>query len=606
MIFSNHKILELKIPDKLGIFYFVIVASLVVFAYLPTLQYDYVFNDQWRTFQYSLLDEPSAIKALKCYNSRIGFDIKTGRPLVSIGECLEHAFVAKISDFSKTRPIVLFVVVCTVFCLGMVLSPSLGGLKNGTAIGALFVFSPGYAFIYHIGLSTIMILIALILAAISYVIFRQAIDGNRDKFKISVSAVLFLIACLIYPAWAFVVFVFSLIDYLFSTQLGGKKRLKCLLVKIVFFSIVVVIYYLIIEILSFFVDPGVQTGSDYKFSANFSPTYLYKRFVTALFYYSALPPLNTLYLSLFPLKFVFLFLVVTVHSIFIFKNTNHKFITSVFSVLFTITISISVLFLSISPWLFSNMPNLSQRYFIPFFLFFYTLFVWVIIWISNKLFLSNKYISLLLILFVLFFASVIQNKRTDIEVGTSRIEIKTMRSFVDKYIDENLFYKKRYILVIMPKYPWPAFYDHILDFEHHLDYVRYGGILTTPEDPLFFYKFLFKCIKNDQNNIFARLFHVLRLVGYGDCFSFSGERRHYIQMFSALIREKCNHNHPLVKYMNIYSSIKSSQKGADKILDYCSSNIVFAVMKQGETLETKHKDKIITVDFSSIAINSEG
>ena len=223
-----------ELSNKSNGFFLVIIALLIFFAYLPTLQYDYVTGDQWRAFQYSLQDESPLVKAHKCFNNQRSFALSIGRPFVSIGECIEHSLVGKISDFAETRPLVLIIVIFTALCVGIALSPSLGGIVNGTAAGALLVLSPGYAFLYYNGLESVMKLIALILATFSYIFVRQAISGVFHKNKLLLASALFLTACMIYPPWAFVVFMFSLIDFLFCTEHERKQKIKIFTDKNIF------------------------------------------------------------------------------------------------------------------------------------------------------------------------------------------------------------------------------------------------------------------------------------------------------------------------------------------------------------------------------------
>ena len=111
----------------------VVAAVLVVllFAYLPTLQYDYVTQDQWRAFRYSVEGEPPLVQGKWCGLAVWQFYVQTGRPFVWFGECVEHAIVSRISDFSYVRPLVFGVVLLTVPYLGSVLAPLIGGFPGG-------------------------------------------------------------------------------------------------------------------------------------------------------------------------------------------------------------------------------------------------------------------------------------------------------------------------------------------------------------------------------------------------------------------------------------------------------------------------------------------
>jgi hypothetical protein len=536
------------LSDKSNRFYLVIVALLILFAYLPTLQYNYATNDQWRAFQYSILDGPPLIKALKIFESPGYFNLRSGRPFCVIGEFVEHVWVGKINDFSTTRPIVLIIVIFTAFCIGLALSSSVGGIVNGTAIGALFVLSPGYAYMYYIGLSAIMILVSLILATLSYIFLRQAMSEDFHKNKLLLSSVCFLTACLIYPAWAFVVFIYTLMDFLFCINSERRTRLKHLLIKTFFFTAISIIYYLIIKLIIIFL-PADNAGV-YEFSANFNPVYLSVRFFNAFVNFIVQPPLNTLYNSLSVLNLIFLSLVIVICSFLFFKRNNYKSINTYCSFLFIIFICVFLISASIAPWLLSKMPNAGNRYFISFSLLMCALIGWVIFRVSTKLFPTRKYISTILIIFIILLpATAIQNKRTAIEVGISGTEIETMRMIVHKWIDESSFTKKRYIVVVKPKRPRPLFYDRVLNSTE-----------------------------------------------YRDSMAFAGYSIYYFQMFKALIREECDFYHPFT-LMKIYD-LSFSQEEAEKILDNSPSNIVFKVINQGDRVKTKHD--VLEINFSLI------
>src|ERR1700730_75186 len=104
---------------------------LVILAYLPTLQFDYVTQDQWRAFRYSTEPRSALDRGQACMKMIPGFYVLTGRPFVWMTECIEHAAVARITDFAQLRPIVLAIVLATVMYLGFVLAPILGGLAFG-------------------------------------------------------------------------------------------------------------------------------------------------------------------------------------------------------------------------------------------------------------------------------------------------------------------------------------------------------------------------------------------------------------------------------------------------------------------------------------------
>jgi hypothetical protein len=549
-----------ELSDKPNRFYLAIVALLIFFAYLPTLQYEYVSHDQWRAFKYTMLgDESPLVKTRLCFNDRLPFDIRSGRFLGSVGECAEHSFVRKVSDFSKTRPIVLIIVILTAFCVGAALSPSMGGIVNATAIGALFVLSPGYASMFYNGMETVMTLIALILATLSYIYIRGAISEKIIKKKLILSALFFLTSCLIYPAWAFVVFIFALIDFLFCWEIEHGSRFRHLLIRFFFFAAIAAIYYLIVKLAIGFLQIDAS-GDVYEFSANFSAVYLCKKFFSAVLFYTDQPFLNAIYRPLFLMNFVVGLSGIVIYTVYFFKRRTGRFTSAVIPFLMTVLIFVFLTFVSMAPWLLSPMgsgpPN---RVLVTLSLLMCALTGWIIHRVCAGLFPAKKYLSAILLIFIVLLpASAIQNKRTAIEVGIAGTEIEAMRLVVHKWLDENSFAKKRYIVVVKPERLMPFYYDRVL----------YDG---------------------NDNNIFNR-------VHYGGTLRSYSNRNNYFQMFTALLREKCDRVHPIT-LMNIHNLSFEPQK-AEEMLDESPSNMVFTVIKQGEHIKTKHE--VLEINFSLI------
>lgn len=534
-------------------FSFLLVFLLIIYAYLPTLQYDFVTGDQWRVFQYSMLDASSSTKAVGCYHRRLYFDIRTGRPLCSIGECLEHALVGEISDFSTTRPIVLCLVIITAFGLGLVFSPVFGGYKNGLIIGALAVFSPGYAFMYYRGMSCIMHLSSLVFAVFSYLFLRQAVKNNFNKYKLLLlSSLFFLVACMIYPAWAFAVFIFLLIDFFWGNESDRHIRLKHVVTGIIFYAGLSIIYYIVIKVLISFTPyiATVDTNKAYAFVANFNPLYLVTRFTRAAAFFLSQPPVNALSgASINGLLIVFSVL----YAVRFFLINKYRFFDSFMAVLITA----GSLLIAIAPWLLSSMNVTGNRYFLPFSLLMCVLTGWVVFLTASKFFPNRKYIPTIMLFGVLLIpASVIQNKRAFFEVDISQKEIETMRSVLHRWIDKDLFETQRYIVVVRPDRLMPAAYEKIL-----------GG------------------------------------VNYGDCFGLPYDSLHYFYMFIALLREKCDRQHPLGREMKIYYSPLPCDQATEQLLDQNPQNIVFTVVNQGAQITTKHK--IVEINFSLITSSPE-
>ena len=71
-------------PDALSKCLIVLSLLFVLFAYLPTLQFDYVTQDQRRAFRYSTQEQTPYDRAKACEEMIPQFYALTGRPLVWI------------------------------------------------------------------------------------------------------------------------------------------------------------------------------------------------------------------------------------------------------------------------------------------------------------------------------------------------------------------------------------------------------------------------------------------------------------------------------------------------------------------------------------------
>jgi hypothetical protein len=172
---------------------------------------------------------------------------------VWIGECLEHAWVARIHDFAALRPIVLLMVVGAVLALGRVLSRVMGSFAAGVTVAAVAVFTPGYSFMYFQGLTGGPVVLSLLFTAVSFDFLMRADDGLGRKAmgwvstRAAASLLCFLLACFIYPAFAFVWVPLALAYLGFDHSLNVDARINRCLRTVLFYGIGSVLYYVLIK-----------------------------------------------------------------------------------------------------------------------------------------------------------------------------------------------------------------------------------------------------------------------------------------------------------------------------------------------------------------------
>ena len=224
---------------------------LLIIAYLPSLQFDYVTQDQWRAFRYSTPANISKFRVQSCITGIWRSYTQSGRPLVWPTECVEHKIVSKISDFSRVRPYLLIIVLLTAVYLGYVLAPIVGNLAMGVVTASIFLLTPGYAFMYLQGLTAAMVLLSILFAAASFHCLSRWINtvgAQNYQMKLLVAPILlFLTSCYIYPAWSFIVIILAWTTFGFDNQSTWPAKIKSLVLTLIFYMVAAIIYYLSVK-----------------------------------------------------------------------------------------------------------------------------------------------------------------------------------------------------------------------------------------------------------------------------------------------------------------------------------------------------------------------
>jgi hypothetical protein len=462
---------------------------LVVFAYSPTLMFDYVTQDQWRAFRHSVQEGTPLFRAKSCINMNAGFYARTGRPLVWIGECIEHAAVAKIPDFAHLRPYVLAVVVVTVAYLGLAVSQFMGGLALGVAAGTAFVFSPGYSFMYLQGMTAVMVLVTIPLVLKSFMLLQEALDRFRpglDGAKLLVAPAGFFIAAnLIYPVWAFLVITLALASFGFDRSRPFGIKAVRLAKTMIFYGLAAIIYYLAVKLsialLSRLTGRVLHLGA-YEVSMQLSPGILWNRLLEAAHYFYAMPPLN---FSVPQGTAVAILVIFSVYAGFgAASGEDRRIGRALMRSVVVFLVSVVLLAGSISPWLFSHMDALSTRHLIPWYLFFCLAgfgLVWAVV---SSLGRKMARLSPLIILVVLATpVAAVQNKLSFLEAAVSEVEIAAMRRALGKWLDHEGYANNRFLLVVRPQRERPLIVE-----EQYSDGVLNGAgenvVLSSAKNPV--------------------------------------------------------------------------------------------------------------------------
>ena len=457
---------------------------LLLFAYLPTLQYDYLTQDQWRAFRYSVEGEPPLQRGKWCGLAVWQFYVQTGRPFIWFGECVEHAAVSRISDFRYLRPAVFVVVLLTVLYLGFLLAPFIGGFPMGIAAATAFVVTPGYSFMYLQGMPAIMVLASIILSVLSFLLYNKGSNNQgRPGLKVILtSGMLFIAACLIYPAYAFIVVALILIEFGFGSVPNFMARARFAVNKLLFYFVASVFYYALVQASLSFLRaykgelpiPGI-----YEVAIQKNPLIIFERLSEVVQYFYHMPPFNFETLPGVALLILATFVVAAARNTV--SRSGKELVVALVSGAFICIVSTILLFGSISPWLLSNMDNLTTRHVVPWYLFFCASTVGLISLLFSYFPTVNKWVAFaVVLLFVLPLADV-QYRLSLLEVIVTNVEIESIRSRLTNWAHDKGWVDKKYLLVVLPTIARPAFAEQMINN------TRYGNdnaVLATSKNPV--------------------------------------------------------------------------------------------------------------------------
>ncbi|MCB2263906.1 MAG: discoidin domain-containing protein [Candidatus Thiosymbion ectosymbiont of Robbea hypermnestra] len=434
---------------------FVIGASLllVVFAYLPTLQFDYVTQDQWRAFRYSTDPQSSIDRAQSCVKMIPRFYIQSGRPLVWITECLEHAVVSSISDFFFLRPIMLAVVIASVLYLGLVLSPFISGTATGVIAASALVMVPGYSFMFLQGMTAMMVLISIIFAAASFRLFSQRNINGCSKLKtLFLSSAFFILACLIYPAYAFIVIPLTLIEFGFNVSERISKRIYTLFNSLAFYFLSSVFYYAFIKIGVLIIEKirgKFPNLGNYEVTIQLTPKLIIERLQEIATYFYSMSPFN------FPTWHGLPIAILATFSIglgWLSYKHNGRSVKSLplFSVLIFVIAGFTLI-ASVSPWLFSKMDGFSTRHHLPWNLFYCAATAGLLsLFLKHILKVNSKGIPIAVLLGFLLPVALVQHRLSILEAVVTGVEIQAMRAKIHDWVEQKGWINNRHLLVVLP------------------------------------------------------------------------------------------------------------------------------------------------------------
>ncbi|MDH5763826.1 MAG: glucosyltransferase domain-containing protein [Nitrospinota bacterium] len=435
--------------------------ALVVAAYYPTIAGDYVPQDQWRAFKYSLDPGHPVERWRACYPEASKFYFLTGRWLVWIGECAEHTLVEKISDFRPLRVITLTAVVLSVILLRNLLINIVNSWRIATLLAVMVALLPGWAFMYYQGLTGLPVLISLAISLLSFHFVSRGITKPKSKryyLDLGVGGILFISACLIYPIFAFAIIPLLFIYSAFRPETPLSIKVHLCVKLFIFYFVSALTYYLIVKTGILFAEQLGKTIPDLK-NYRLDITTDFNELKTKLFL--ILNELTRMPLASFHqiptwLSILILFSPAGI-MLYEEQQLGCKPSRSFFSVILYLVSVPIVLIASISPWLLSHFPGAAYRHMLPIH-FFLILSFGILLSYGHKYikkYYSDKnihWIESLTILILITIFSINQISLSRLQVTDSAIEINNMRNTYRKLISNNNFWNQREIHIIRPKF----------------------------------------------------------------------------------------------------------------------------------------------------------
>ena len=456
----------------------------VLVAYLPTLQFDYAVRDQWRAF--GLPESSTRLDELvACSRDALPFYVRSGRPLVWVGECAERALVSNIREFWYLRLISLAVILATSLYLAACLSQVIG-LEIALFAASFFVLLPGFVFMTELGLNGAPVVLAVAAAVASFSQIRRSVFATRTGRGVvcrrsAAALVLFVIACFLYPAWALVVVPLALVQsgLIEANSITAKLRNCCRLLS--FYAAAILLYFVVVKVMvsvDLFGSAAINMGDGrYEVSPNLNPAALTARIVRAMSYVS------DGYLWDLRIKTTLMSVGVVAFGILAWYRTStrdkHSIAGRVLIVVVAALAGFASVGLSMGPWLLSGMQEANERFFVPAYLLPIVSIFTAAAAVVEKVMPNRRGLWPLLGLCICLVAAFAVNKVTYLDVTASVIRTDFVRQRVNDWLDRR-GYETEKLLLLIPPYgngsePRPAFIRRLLGDPDRSDTGKWSG-----------------------------------------------------------------------------------------------------------------------------------
>jgi hypothetical protein len=456
---------------------------LVLIAYLPTLQFDYAVRDQWRAFA-----APESVarfdEMVACSRGALPFYVRSGRPLVWVGECVERALVSDIRQFWYLRLISLAIVLATSLYLAGCLSKTIG-LEAALFAATVFVLLPGFIFMTELGMNGAPVVLAVTAAVASLSQLNRSVFATRTGPGVvcrrsATALALFVIACFLYPAWAFIVVPLVLIQsgLAEAESITVKFRNCCRLLS--FYASATLAYFVLVKLMvwiDLFGSAHINMGDGrYEVSPNVNAAALSARLVRAMSY------VFDGYLWDLRVKTTLMTAGVIAFGILVWFRTSTRYKYGVPIRLLIVAVAALAGFTSIgfsmAPWLLSGMQEAHERFFVPAYLLpivsIFTAAAAVVgrVTPNGRLWPSVGLCMCLVAAFAV-------NKVTHLDVTASVIRTDFVRQRVNDWLNRRGYETERLLLLVPPygnnSEPRPAFIRRLLVDPDRTDTGKWSG-----------------------------------------------------------------------------------------------------------------------------------
>jgi hypothetical protein len=462
-----------------------VIASLLLLgiAYLPTLQFDYAVRDQWRAFR--LPESLTRLNELNvCASEALPFYVRSGRPLVWVGECIERALVSDIRDFWYLRLISLAILLATLLYLAAFLSESMR-IESALFAATTFLILPGFIFMAELGLNGAPVVLAVTTAVASFSqLSRSAFATGRNVLcaRSARASLLFVIACFLYPAWAFVIVPLALIrSFLGETNSIAAKVRGCGRL-LLFYAFAGVIYFLLAKLMvwaDLFGSANINMGDGrYEMSPHLEPAVLASRIGRAMrFVFDG-------YLWDLPIKSALMSIGVIAFAVLTLDRTSQERLGVPGRLLTVVVAGLSGfagIGLSMAPWLVSGMQEVHDRFFVAAYLLpIVSIFAAIPVTLGKVR--TNGRLYPIVGLCICLVPPFAVNKVTYLDVTASMIRTDFVRQQVNNWLDKQ-GYQTAPLLLLVPPYgsnsgPRPAFIRRLLRDPDGSDTGKWSGDLN--------------------------------------------------------------------------------------------------------------------------------